>query len=220
MIEGKRKNFLDLTGKKFGLLKVIYYIGRRSTPSGSFKSDWLCQCDCGNFVNVTTPRLINGDNSCGCLRKSKLKEKSTKHGLSRSSEYISYTGMKGRCNNSNNKDWKNYGGRGIKISKRWEESFENFISDMGFKPTPEHSIDRIDVNGDYTSENCRWATDIEQNNNKTNTLFITAFGIKKSICNWALTYGINSEALRRRIVKLGWGIEKAISTPTRKWIAK
>lgn len=220
MIEGKRKNFVDLTGKKFGMLKVVHYIGRRETPSGSFKSDWLCKCDCGNFSNVTSPRLNGGQKSCGCLVVSKLKEVSTKHGLSNSPEYNSYHGMKDRCNNSKNKDWKNYGGRGIKVCQRWEESFENFINDMGFKDMPNLSIDRIDVDGDYSLENCRWATIEQQNNNRTNTTFINAFGINKPITYWAKAYGIRIETLRRRIGKLKWSIEKAFLTPTRRWESK
>ena len=126
---------------------------------------WLCQCDCGRKDHVLQCNLINGVSikckSCAMLNKN------VKHGMSRSEVYRTYHAMKRRCLDPKNEDFLHYGGRGIKICDRWLESFENFSQDMGDRPK-NHSIDRIDVNGDYCKENCRWATQKQQVDNRRN----------------------------------------------------
>ena len=166
-----------VSGQKFNRLTIIEEVERHLYPSGKTRRKFLCKCDCGNETLV----LINKFNtikSCGCYRKentaslgknmNKLKEKNPnyKHGLRKHILYKTWLGIKNRCNNSNSTDYKHYGGRGIKICDRWNKSFVYFLEDMGMKPYPSYSIDRIDVNGNYESTNCRWATQKEQNKNK------------------------------------------------------
>ena len=160
-----RYNFVNLIGNRYNRFIVISF---SEVKNGHSK--WNCKCDCGNEKIVLGHSLISGrSQSCGCLQK----ELASKYSLGiktlgikkYTKEYTSWGGMKQRCYNINNPDYKNYGGRGITVCDRWLESFENFIDDMGLKPTPQHSIDRINNNLGYSSENCRWATSKQQNNN-------------------------------------------------------
>jgi hypothetical protein len=151
---------LDLTGQRFGRWQVV-----RRGENKDNRVAWDCICDCGNTGTVDTRRLVKGrSKSCGCLNR----EVNTKHGHNpnrgSSSEYNSWHQMKQRCLNPNDKRYADYGGRGIKICERWLD-FNNFLEDMGKKPTPKHSIDRIDVDGDYEPSNCKWSDDYEQQRN-------------------------------------------------------
>lgn len=128
-------------------------------------------------------------------------------------EYSIWKGLRGRCRNKNNPKYKNYGGRGIKVCERWED-FWNFYDDMGKRPEG-MSIDRIDVNGDYSPENCRWADTDTQENNRTTTRLVRIGGEVKSVKHWADYYGINTSTVRDRYFR-GWDIVKAITTPARK----
>jgi hypothetical protein len=148
----------DITSKVFGKLKVIKYAGN---------AHWECLCKCGNIKNIYTGSLKKGyTKSCGCEQKKQARLNATKHGMISSSEYHSWSSMKQRCLNPSATHYANYGGRGIKVCKRWLGSFENFYADMGAKPSPSHSIDRINVDGNYTPSNCRWATRMEQRHNR------------------------------------------------------
>lgn len=128
-------------------------------------------CDCGNKTIVSTGNLKNGTTkSCGCYQREYQAKRGRKnfykHGLSNHPLYPTWSTMKSRCYNKNNISYKNYGARGIKVCDRWLNSFENFLKDMGEKPSDKHSLDRIDINGDYEPSNCRWATPEEQAINK------------------------------------------------------
>lgn len=141
-----------------------------------------------------------------------MKTKKTRHGLSATGIYSVWIAMKKRCENQHNLDYPYYGGRGIKICERWKE-FTSFLDDMG--PRPEGmTLDRIDPEGDYTPENCRWATRKEQSINKRNNVILTFNGIKKTLPEWAEDIGINIKTLRSRIFESKWPIEKALTTPT------
>jgi hypothetical protein len=158
----KRKNNPILIGKRFGRWLVLGDC--KAQKPGQYY--WLCQCDCGTKKQVREFYLLNGaSKSCGCVaRETYLGEQGT-HGYTGTPSYYSWAGMIERCTNSNHQHWKFYGGRGISVCDRWISSFENFLADMGEKPKG-LSLDRIDVNGDYCAENCRW---IDQKGQMRNT---------------------------------------------------
>lgn len=172
----------------------------------------VCLCDCGVVKLVSNSLLRSGKTeSCGCMKLEAL-QKRVVHGYnrqnSRSSEYDAWNNMRARTGNPKSSHYKDYGGRGIKVCERWG-SFENFISDMGDKPSSKHSLDRIDVNGDYTPENCRWATKKEQARNCRNSVHITCNGETKTLAEWAEVTGVRRETISKRI-KAGWPVEEAL----------
>jgi hypothetical protein len=161
------KNALDLTGQRFGKLIVLKQADEGSDEWGSVL--WDCACDCGNMKKISAGFLRSKHTqSCGCWKH----EVSVTHGLARKGkiapEYRCWQHMKERCNNSKERQFKNYGGRGIKVCARWENSFESFFEDVGLRPNAKLSLDRINNNGDYEPGNVRWATAKQQQNNRRN----------------------------------------------------
>lgn len=185
----------DLRGKRFGRLQVLDF-SHKGGKDGR-KYFYKCLCDCGKECVKSASYLLNSETfphpSCGCWRKELNIASSTTHGRGKKTdrEYKTWCEIKGRCYNENSTFYKNYGGRGIKMCDRWLNSFENFIADMGNRPSPKHSIDRIDVNGDYTPENCRWATMKEQCNNRRSNIRIEYQGKTQTLKQWCEELGLN-----------------------------
>lgn len=136
------------------------------------------------------------------------------HGLSHLIEHPTWMRMRSRCNNPKNPKYPRYGGRGIRVCAEWEASFERFYADMGPKPSPAHSIDRIDNNGNYEPGNCRWATNQQQARNQSRTRTFTAFGETRLFIEWLEIYGRNYSLVRSRL-HLGWSLERALTEPSK-----
>jgi len=136
------------------------------------------------------------------------------HGMSGTSEYKAWINMKDRCFNPNHKRYLDWGGRGITVCDRWKNSFKNFLADMGMKPSPKHSIDRIDNDGDYCPENCRWATRVEQENNKSTNRLITIACVTLTMAQWTKEMGFAKSVIQDRL-NLGWSEYKSVMTPVR-----
>lgn len=159
----------DITGLKFGRLTAIGFHSYRNEKQGKRTrrmAVWVCECECGNKKAMQAVLLKSGTSrSCGCLQLETMKTNglaAAKHGMHRSAEYGIWAGMKYRCNNPKSRIYNYYGGRGITVCDRWLHSFEAFYADMGPRPSPKHSIDRIDNDGNYEPGNCRWATQAQQ----------------------------------------------------------
>jgi hypothetical protein len=212
--QGKHRGYkkLNLMGMRFGHWIVIGK--KRETRRGVSRVYWLCRCDCGNEKYVLGDTLKTGESkSCGCKSIYFRTEKTRTHGLSKTKEYNIWEQIKRRCYKPKEKHFKYYGGRGIIMCDRWLNSFENFLTDMGKRPTNKHSIDRIDNNGNYEPSNCRWALRIQQANNTRANVMIEYGGETDTMCNWARRVGIDREILRNRIQRLGWSVEKTFNTP-------
>jgi hypothetical protein len=206
----QRKKRISLLGQRFGKLIVISKTDKRLDGHIC----WLCKCDCGNEKILNGRNLRNGNTtSCGCYRNSEIKKRFITHGESAngkwSNEYNCWHHIKSRCINVNNKNYKHYGGRGITICDEWINDFSSFLKDMGRKPTLKHSIERIDNNKGYCKENCRWATQREQCNNRRDNKKTVFDNKEYTISQLGEKLGIRSDRLRWQL-KMNWTFEQII----------
>ena len=197
---------VDIVGKKYNKLTVIMKTGRNKRG----KTLYLCRCDCGEEPIIVGSKIKNGaTKSCGCAKLG--------HGQALeggTSEYNIWRSMKQRCSNSKDKSYPRYGGRGIKVCKRWTNSFENFIKDVGERPTSEHSIDRKKNDGNYEPTNCKWSTRKEQANNTRTNRIIEYNGIKKTLSEWSESTGLSIRCIKWRLDN-NWTVKKALITPSK-----
>lgn len=207
------KHVRDITGQRFGNLVVQEYVGLRKG-----KAYWRCMCDCGNITYTMTSNLTSyASISCGCVQRKKAYEicmkRNVTHGYSKKERlYFIWKGMRERCFNSHNKEYKNYGGRGITICDEWNDylAFRDWSLSHGYDN--KLSIDRINNDGNYCPENCRWATREIQCGNTRRNIFLTYNGETHSPKEWAKKLGIPQHVIYERRF-LGWPEEKIISEP-------
>jgi hypothetical protein len=201
----------DITGKRFNKLLVLRrdkVLSRRDSGNTNSIELWICRCACGNTRSVRRSRLT-GKKLCSfpcCKRES--------HGLSKLPEYGVWIQMRERCNRPRNPAFHMYGGRGIRVCAQWR-SFQTFLDDMGRRPSSKHSIDRIDNDGPYSPENCRWATQREQMRNMRTNVFVTHDGRRQCIIDWAREFDVDSKSLRVRL-KRGEKFTEAIAAIRRR----
>lgn len=198
----------NLTGKRFERLVVLKQINDYIKPNGKHESNWLCQCECGNIVEVLGYSLKSGHTkSCGCLHEENLKTVAITHGDSYSKLYGVYTSIIDRCYNPNNKRFKDYGGRGIIVCDEWKDSYLNFKTWAIFSGYKEGlSIDRENNDLGYNPSNCRWVTRIVQQNNMRRNHIVEYNGQSKTIAEWSRELNIKYDKLWKSIKK-GLSIE-------------
>lgn len=196
----------NLTGKVFGRLTVLYRDNRTLN-----KVTWVCLCACGNTKSLPSAYLVHGGTkSCGCLASELTILRNTTHSKSNTPEYLIWSTMKSRCSNENVSSYHRYGGRGIKVCERWLNSFENFYEDMGPRPTNEHSIERRNGNKGYAPDNCYWATQMEQAQNRCSVRRFDYEGKSLTLTEIAQITGKDRTTLNSRVAA-GKSLEEALS---------
>jgi hypothetical protein len=196
---------MDLAGQRFGRWIVL----SDADPDRRGNRRVLCRCDCGREKATAIGRLRNGTSkSCGCGN-----DHNRKHGYAtgKPAEYSTWRNMRVRCNLATNEHYPDYGGRGIKVCDRWAD-FLAFLQDMGPRPSSRHTIDRIDVNGNYEPGNCRWATPKEQCRNRRNNTRLTYASVTLTAVEWSEKLGGTRHVVAKRIQN-GWSVERAVTTP-------
>jgi len=210
----KKERLIDITGQQFGLWTVVSFSYFAKTGDKQ-RPYWNCKCACGNEGIVRGDILKDGGSkSCGCYEKDRSLIPLPAYSYEEAYKKVKsvYKHMKQRCLNLNKTRFKDYGGRGIKICDRWLESFDNFLEDMGVPPSLLHQLDRLDNDGDYCPENCRWTTTIKNNRNKRDNHTMTFEGKTQCLTSWAEDLLMNKSTLSKR-KRMGWSDEKALSTP-------
>lgn len=214
-----------LPGRKFGRLTVLEEGPRWKYPSSKPLRAYLCRCVCGREKLVTRNSLVTGHTrSCGCLndetRRALIGTIATIHGEARTGkqtpEYRAWLSMRRRCLSPKATGYQRYGGRGITVCDRWTSSFQNFLEDVGRKPGKQYSLERVNNDGPYSPENCKWATKSEQSANTRRSMRITFNGETLTLRQWAFRIGLPYNTLKSRIKWFRWPIEKALTTPSLK----
>lgn len=200
---GVRVGFLELVSRRAG------FADRRSA--------WLVRCDCGVTKYVAEVPLARGrTKSCGCRAAWFGRTNNLRHGHAGrgalTAEYAAWMAMRSRCTNPKNNSFRDYGARGIRVCERWSKSFESFLADVGRRPSPGHSIDRIDNSRGYEPGNVRWATRYQQNSNRRSNRVLTVRGRSMTLAQWAAELGVERRTLTTRL-RLGWSVERVLTEP-------
>lgn len=208
--------FIDLSGRTFGRLTVLSRALDRVRTSGKTRAMWLCRCECGRERIIQGAILRSGaSRSCGCFSNELRSKALAVHGMGEDNRYGIWRAMKERCRNPEVMHYRYYGGRGIQVCQRWDESFMAFAADMGRRPSGSHSIHRINNDGDYEPGNCRWATRTEQMRMTRRNRRIRYDGITLCLAEWAASIGISHSGLSHRLDHLRWNLARALTTPPR-----
>ena len=204
-----RGRFVDRVGQRIGKL-VVERRGPAKPEGRAVRTSWLCRCDCGNSILVSSHSLRaaergdGGTRSCGCLNLFK----GLKHGKSGTSVYGIWHMMIQRCTNPKNSAYQSYGGRGITVCDKWM-SFAGFYEDMGDRPA-NRTLDRIDNSKGYSKDNCRWASRLQQSNNRRTNVYYTYSGKTQTLAEWSRETGLHPQCIRSRL-NSGWTVEQALS---------
>jgi hypothetical protein len=195
----------------FGLLTVL-----SRAPADGGRVHWLCACKCGGKSTPTSFDLKSGNTrSCGCRKRNTLGESTRKHGKTGTKEYRAWFNMRARCKYETRPDFARYGARGITVCKEWDKSFMSFFNDMG--PCPKNfSLDRIDPRKNYEKDNCRWASQETQANNKKNVVHVSIGEETLPLSVWCRKLNLPPKTIRARVYQYGWNPVLALFTPVRK----
>ena len=212
----KKYNYSTLLGTKSGKLVAISMFQKR-TSRGQMVDCFKCKCECGGEATPTAANFASGNSSsCGCKAKAAAVSRAlamAKHNMSHTPEHRAWSGMIERCFNWKNKDFKNWGGRGITVCDEWRKDFLRFYQYIGPRPAVGYSVDRINVDGNYEPGNVKWSTSREQQRNRRNNRLLTINGDTATFKEWCDRHGLKDDCVRRRIKSYGWSIEKALTTP-------
>lgn len=205
-------------GDVFGSLTVVERKPRESV-TGRYVSAWSCVCSCGNYHYADQSNLVAANvTRCPDCNAKAISERKKKHGMTgwkdrkTSKIYYTWQAMKRRCYYEKEARYADYGGRGIKVCEKWIDSFEQFMADVGLPPTPDHTIERINNDGNYEPQNVRWATKIEQGNNKRNNHMMTKDGRTQTMSEWCRELGLSYSVVKMRLRKSGGDVEYSLRT--------
>lgn len=198
---------INLTGQVFGRLTVIC----RDIVLPGQRTRWICQCQCGTTKSITTQCLQHGTKSCGCLQRESVTNRNQTHGMTGTRAYRIWQDMVKRCVNSRHVHFARYGGRGIRVIQRWRK-FEGFLADMGEPPTSQHSIERVNNDGNYEPSNCVWIERRLQARNRSNNRTVVVDGVSKTLVEWVNESPFKYFTVLSRLNR-GWSPKDALTAP-------
>lgn len=206
----KIKQFI---GKKIHHFTILEDLGTRERYRHYVKVQ--CDCDAKTIKEIVFEKLFRGTISCGCSSSDSIRKLLTTHGKTKTKEFNCWQLMRKRCKNINDPRYSYYGGSGITVCPAWDQSFEQFLSDMGEAPSPIHSIERLDNTKGYFPDNCKWGTPVEQANNKRSNRIVEYNGRCQNLTQWSHEIGIRADTLRNRLDKLNWDVVRTFTTPVK-----
>jgi hypothetical protein len=210
-------SFIDLSGQTFGYLTAL----ERDLNATGGKTVFVCHCRCGRTLSVQSSSLRSGNtNSCGCYQKEKTAEANTTHGQEGTSLYSVWSGIKQRTGNPLNSNYERYGARGVRVHPEWSDSFESFqqhiLENLGDRPSTEHSLDRINNEGNYEPGNIKWSTEHDQSRNRRSNINVEYQGKIYVLIDLARELGLDYDALRYQLNRKGRSVEQSIEILSQK----